>query len=334
MHLGSIRAPATIALEPYPMPRHVLVSGAAGFIGSHLVDRLLASGSHVTGIDCFDAYYDRGIKEANLSGANGHERFRLLELDLAADDLGEAFDGVDAVVHLAAVPGVRASWGESFELYTRNNVIASQRLLEASRAADLDIFAYVSSASVYGDGATEAVSETFLPAPHSPYGVTKLAAEHLAHLYRKVHGLPTTALRVFSCYGPRERPDKAIQKFLTAVREGRSIEVYGDGSQLRDFTYVGDIVEGILAALEKAPVGEAINLARGAPETLRTVIETIEAITGAQLVASYGDTEPGDVRVTHASIEKARELLGYAPATSLLEGITAQWEHVQGTVGV
>lgn len=313
------------------MPRHVLVSGAAGFIGSHVVDRLLVSGARVTGIDCFDAYYDRAIKETHLESARGHDGFRLLELDLATDDLTPAFDGVDAVVHLAAVPGVRASWGDSFELYTRNNVIATQRLLEASRHASLDIFAYVSSASVYGDGATEAVSETFLPAPHSPYGVTKLAAEHLAHLYRKVHGLPTTALRVFSCYGPRERPDKAIQKFLTAVQEGRSIEVYGDGSQLRDFTYVGDIVDGILAALEHAPVGEAINLARGKPETLRTVIETIESLTGAQLAASYGDTEPGDVRVTHACIDKARTLLGYEPSTSLQDGIAAQWACVQGT---
>ena len=315
---------------------HVLVTGAAGFIGSHLVERLLARGDTVTGLDDFDPYYDRARKEAHLEDARRRgsadqpgDRLRFLELDLASDDLGTAVDGVDAVVHLAAIPGVRGSWGESFEPYLRNNVLATQRLLEALAARPDALFVYGGSASVYGDAAVDRVTESFLPAPHSPYGVTKLAAEHLVHLYRLVHGRPSLSLRIFSCYGPRERPDKAIQKFLTAAREGRGIEVYGDGSQQRDFTFVGDIVSGIVAALEKAPVGETINLARGKTETLRTVVETIQALTGGALDVTYKPSEAGDVRVTHADIGKARALLGYEPSVDLAEGIAAQWAEVQ-----
>ena len=308
---------------------HVLVTGAAGFIGSHLVDRLLGVGAMVTGLDDFDPYYDRARKERHLAGARGQGRFRFLELDLASDDLSEAVDGVDAVVHLAAIPGVRGSWGHSFEPYLRNNVLATQRLLEALAARPDALFVYGGSASVYGDAAVDAVDETFLPAPHSPYGVTKLAAEHLVHLYREVHGRPSLAVRIFSCYGPRERPDKAIQKFLTAAYEGRGIEIYGDGSQRRDFTYVGDIVTGLVAALEKAPVGATVNLARGKTESLRQVIETIQAVTGGDLEVSYRDSEAGDVRVTYADTTRAQQLLGYAPQVDLAEGIAAQWAQVQ-----
>ena len=307
---------------------HVLVTGAAGFIGSHLADRLLGAGHRVTGIDDFDPYYERAIKEANLAGFCDHGSFRLCEADLAHDDLGDAVDGIDAVVHLAAVPGVRGSWGAQFGRYLDNNVLATQRLLEAVRTRPLGIFVYGSSASIYGDAAVDAVDETWLPAPHSPYGVTKLAAEHLVHLYRSVHGMPTTALRIFSCYGPRERPDKAIQKFLHAARDGRAIHVYGDGSQQRDFTYVGDIVSGIVTALERAPVGESINLARGHARPLRDVLGAIEQATGKALEVHYTSAEPGDVRVTHARIDKARRLLDYAPAVDLEEGIARQWQAI------
>jgi nucleoside-diphosphate-sugar epimerase len=308
---------------------HVLVTGGAGFIGSHLVERLLAAGETVSAVDDFDPYYGRARKEANLAAVRSNPRLRFLETDLARDDLAEAVDGVDAVVHLAAIPGVRGSWGDSFEPYLRNNVLATQRLLEALGPRPEALFVYGGSASVYGDAAVEAVDETWLPAPHSPYGVTKLAGEHLAHLYRLVHGRPSLAVRIFSCYGPRERPDKAIQKFLTAAREGRGIEVYGDGSQRRDFTYVGDIVGGLCAALERAPLGETINLARGRTETLREVVETIQDLTGGELQVTYTPREAGDVRVTHACIDKARALLGYDPQVDLRQGIEAQWKQVQ-----
>lgn len=308
---------------------HVLVTGAAGFIGSHLVERLLGAGHRVSGIDCFDPYYDRSLKEANLAGARAHADFRLFEVDLARDPLSEAVSGVEAVVHLAAIPGVRGSWGEQFGRYLDNNVLATQRLLESLRGADLDVFVYGSSASIYGDEAVTAVDETWLPAPHSPYGVTKLAAEHLVHLYRRVHGLPTMALRIFSCYGERERPDKAIQKFLLAARAGRGIEVYGDGSQQRDFTYVGDIVTGLVTALERKPIGESINLARGRTRPLSDVLLAIEQATGQALDVRYSHSEAGDVRVTHARIDKAERLLAYAPTVDLEEGIARQWAAVQ-----
>jgi len=309
---------------------HVLVTGAAGFIGSHVVERCLLDGHTVTAVDDYDPYYARSIKEANAAGFLERDDVRFFEIDLARDDLTEAVEGVDAVVHLAAIAGVRGSWGLEFDAYLNDNVHATQRLLEAVRERELALFAYVSSASIYGNDTDGAVEETHMPAPHSPYGVTKLAGEHLAHLYRRVQGVPTCALRVFSCYGPRERPDKAIQKFLKAARDGEAIEIYGDGSQRRDFTFVGDIVDGIAATLEVRPVGEAIHLARGKTVPLSEVLETIQRVTGTGLEVAYGAAEPGDVRVTHARIDKARRLLGYDPHVDLEEGISRQWDAVRG----
>jgi len=307
---------------------HVLVTGAAGFIGSTLADRLLEDGHQVTGVDSFHPYYDRAIKEQNLAGVRAHPSARFFELDLAHDDLAEALDGVDAIVHLAAQAGVRASWGQSFDGYLNANVLATQRLLEASRGSKLGAWVYGSSASVYGDDALEPVDEAYLPAPHSPYGVTKLAGEHLAHLYRRIHGVPTLSLRYFSVYGPRERPDKAIQKFLQASRSGRGVEIYGDGSQQRDFTFVGDIVDATVAALDRAPVGETMNIARGHTVSLASVVETIARVTGRPLEATRRDAEAGDVRVTSAVIDRAVRLLDYAPHVDLEAGIGQQWARV------
>lgn len=310
---------------------HVLVTGAAGFIGSHVVEALLARGDVVSALDDFDPYYARGLKERNVAAFGRANLAAFHEIDLATADLVPLLDGVDAIVHLAAVPGVRGSWGTQFARYLSSNVHGTQRLLEAARASRPPVFLYGSSASVYGDGATGAVDETYLPAPHSPYGVTKLAGEQLAGLYHAVYDLPAFALRIFSCYGPRERPDKAIQKFLTAALAGDPIEVYGDGSQQRDFTYVGDVVAGILAALERRPLGQVINLARGRTVPLRRVLDTIRDVTGAQLDVRYGEREAGDVRVTAARIDKARELLGYEPRVDLAEGIRRQWALVSAS---
>jgi UDP-glucose 4-epimerase len=308
---------------------HVLVTGAAGFIGSHVAERMLADGHRVTAVDSFHPYYARSVKERNVEAVRRHPHARFLEIDLARDGLDEAVDGVEAVVHLAALAGVRASWGDEFAGYLEGNVLATQRLLEATKGRRLAAWIYGSSASVYGDDATEPVSETRLPAPHSPYGVTKLAGEHLALLYRRNHGTPALSLRYFSVYGPRERPDKAIQRFLLAARRGEGVRVHGDGSQRRDFTYVGDVVDATAAALRRPPVGRVVNVARGHTVALSEVLDTIRKVTGSRLPAEHGPVVPGDVRTTSADVSLARSLLGYDPRTDLEAGIRRQWDHVR-----
>jgi UDP-glucose 4-epimerase len=308
---------------------HVLVTGGAGFIGSHLAERLLLAGPRVTVVDPVDPYYARELKERNLEVVRKHAQARGLELDLAHDDLAPALDGVDAIAHLAAKAGVRQSWGASFTGYLDSNVTSTQRLLEASKGRRLSAFVYAGSASVYGDGATAPVDEDVLPAPHSPYGITKLAGEHLALLYHRLYGVPACSLRYFSVYGPRERPDKGLQIFLTAARDGRPITVFGDGSQRRDFTYVGDVVEATVAALERPPVGEVMNIGRGHAATLLDLLRTVEKVTGRKLDLTFGAREDGDVRVTLALIGKARRLLGYNPQVDLEVGVRRQWQYVQ-----
>lgn len=309
---------------------HVFVTGAAGFIGSHLVQRLLAAGHRVTGIDNFDPYYAREIKERNLREVGAHDGFRFVEADLLEAPLRELLADVEGVVDLAARAGVRASWGASFEGYLRTNLQGTQHLLEASRdSARLRRFLYAGSSSIYGDDALEAVDEDFPPAPHSPYGLTKLAAEQLGDVYRRVFDVPFCTARIFSCYGPRERPDKAIQKFMLAIRRGEAITLYGDGSQRRDFSYVGDVVDGLVRALESLPVGEAVNLARGETHSMNDMLALLEEVVGRPFEIARGPREAGDVRVTSARIDKARALIGYAPRVSLREGLAQQWAHVQ-----
>jgi UDP-glucose 4-epimerase len=326
-------------MSPETLRGHIIVTGCAGFIGSSLVDRLLADGNTVVGIDSFEDYYPRPQKEANLATARSNDRFALVEaniLDLATEPepgrpapLAHVLDGAACVYHLAAQAGVRASWGSSFEVYTRNNVLATQRLLEACVAAGVPKVVYASSSSVYGDQDLLPLVETARPEPRSPYGVTKLAAEHLCGLYQANHGLDTTALRFFTVYGPRQRPDMAFNKFIRAMLEGREIALYGDGTQTRDFTYIDDIVEGLVRA-RSAPAGSVMNLGGGNRVSLSEATATLGRIMGVAPKLAIQGVEAGDVRDTWADISRAARLIGYKPTTGLEVGLRREYEWLVG----
>jgi len=305
-----------------------LVTGAAGFIGSHLVERLLAEGHAVVGIDGFVENYDRGLKESHLALYAGHPHFTSVDGLIERLDLLPLLDGVDRVFHLAALPGVRSSWGDSFEDYSSHNVYATQRLLEAALRAGVDRFVYASSSSVYGDAAELPMSEDAREKPHSPYGVTKLAAEHLARLYHRNYGLATVSLRLFTVYGPRQRPDMATQRFLTAARDRTPIMLFGDGEQTRDFTFVADTVEGMVRAAELGREGAVYNIGGGSTVTVNQLIESIEEVCGRRLEVDRQGAQRGDVRDTCADMTRAQADLDFAPATPLREGLERQWRHV------
>jgi UDP-glucose 4-epimerase len=331
------------------MTQTVLVTGCAGFIGSHLTDRLLADGHTVVGIDAFEEYYPRAIKEANLECACANPAFTLHDaniLDLAAEAApgglgGGATDSALAallrdcacVYHLAAQAGVRASWGSSFEVYTRNNVLATQQLLEACIAAGARKVIYASSSSVYGDQDELPLREDMLPRPRSPYGVTKLAGEHLCGLYHANHGLDVVSMRFFTAYGPRQRPDMAFHKFIKAMLEGREIVIYGEGTQTRDFTHVDDIVEGLVLA-KKAPPGAVMNLGGGNRVSLAEAIATLGEVMGVQPRMDVQPVEAGDVRDTWADVSRALELIGYQPTTELAGGMAQEYAWVAGNASV
>jgi UDP-glucuronate 4-epimerase len=304
-----------------------LVTGCAGFIGSHLTERLLADGHCVVGIDCFNDNYQRPFKLRNLERALYHHDFDFIPIDLARGDLEDVVEDVDAVFHLAAEPGVRASWGRRFETYVRNNLIATQHLLEAMRRTEGIPLVFASSSSVYGDAEHYPTSEQATPRPHSPYGVTKLGAEHLSLLYHRNFGLPVVALRFFSVYGPRQRPDMAFTRFFSAALSNEPIEIYGDGRQGRDFTYVGDVVEALLGASRTtAAVGHVLNVGAGAPTELREVLKSIELLVGRSVEVRYAPSESGDVRHTAADLTAIKQLLDWSPTTALHEGLDAQFE--------
>jgi nucleoside-diphosphate-sugar epimerase len=312
-----------------------LVTGCAGFIGSTLTDSLLADGHDVVGVDCFTDYYDPARKHANLQGATGHAGFELLELDLARHELSGAALAVDGVFHQAAQAGVRASWGLEFATYTDCNVLATQRLLEAlkHREGGPVPVVYASSSSVYGNAGSRPTREDALPAPISPYGVTKLAAEHLVDTYRHEFDVPGTSLRYFTVYGPRQRPDMAFHKFGKAALEGTPIGVYGDGHQSRDFTFIDDIVAANRAAMDALVAGDpggTYNLGGGSTVTVREVVAMLGEILGREVEASFGDTQPGDVRHTSADTTRAREAIGFVPKVDLREGLAREVEWLRG----
>jgi len=307
------------------VPRY-LVTGCAGFIGSTLTDSLLEGGADVVGVDAFTDYYPRERKEGHLESARAHSSFELVELDLGAGELPESvLDRVDGVFHLAARPGVRASWGAGFPGYLNDNLAATHAVAEAAVSQDVPMV-FASSSSIYGDALSYPTTEDTGPAPISPYGVTKLACEHLIGAYIRDFDLRCTALRYFTVYGPRQRPDMAFQRIVEALVAGAEFEVYGDGSQSRDFTYVADAVAATIAAMEAAPDGRTYNVGGGSEATLRDVVTTVEELSGRSLQIRYGDRAAGDVRRTLADTSSIRRELGWEPRFDLRTGLAAQLE--------
>jgi UDP-glucuronate 4-epimerase len=306
-----------------------LVTGVAGFIGSTLADALVAADHQVRGIDCFSAYYDPRLKRRNVERLARDSTFELVEGDLRLIDLPPLVRDVDVVFHEAAQPGVRLSWSAGFADYDSNNVLATQRLLEAVKEVGISRLVYASSSSVYGNAARYPTQETDLPHPHSPYGVTKLAGEHLCGLYADNWGISTVALRYFTVFGPRQRPDMAIHRLLHAGLTGERFSLYGDGSQRRDFTFVDDVVRANLRAAEAdlAP-GSVINVAGDAPVTVNELVEAASEAVGRPIDVVKVAAQPGDVQATGGAIDRARSLLGWSPRTSLRDGLAAQaqWE--------
>ncbi len=309
-----------------------IVTGAAGFIGSHLAETLLKKGEEVIGIDEFNDYYDPFFKNKNVSFLQSYDNFKLIEADIQFLDWNSLLQDVDVVYHQAAQAGVRASWGQGFRFYTERNISATQALLEAAKdAKNLKRLVYASTSSVYGDAETLPTSELVCPKPVSPYGITKLAAERLCGLYHKNFGVPFVALRYFTVYGPRQRPDMAFHKFFKAVIDDEAIPVYGDGLQTRDFTFVSDAVAANLAAATvDDAVGEIFNIGGGSRVVLKEVLETMEEIVGKPIKRNHIEKAMGDARHTAADVSKAKKILGYQPQVSLREGLTREWEWVKG----
>ena len=294
-----------------------LVTGCAGFIGSHLAERLLQEGFKVTGIDCFTDFYPREIKEKNIAKTLTHESFDLIDKDILQID---EFPEVDYIFNQAAQPGVRGSWGKDFEVYIRDNVLATQKLLEFYKCKKIRKLVFASSSSVYGE--TELpMKENSTLRPLSPYGVTKLAAENLCYLYYRNYHVPVISLRYFTVYGPRQRPDMAIHRFVRAVLNGEEITVYGDGEQTRDFTYVSDVIEANLLAASNDLVGEVFNVGGGSRISVKELIKKIEKITGKKAKLEYIEKQRGDVKDTLADTSKAREVLHWKPRVRIEEGL-------------
>ncbi len=312
-----------------------LVTGCAGFIGSHLGEALLGDGHQVVGVDCFNDNYGRAAKLRNLEHAQQWDGFDFVPIDLSRGELQDVVEECDVVFHLAAEPGVRASWGQRFDNYLRNNVLATQHLLEAMRTAGGNRrLVYASSSSVYGQAEQLPTAESLRPEPHSPYGTTKLAAEHLCSLYHANYGVETVSLRYFTVYGPRQRPDMAFNIFCHAALAGTEILVYGDGRQTRDFTYVDDIVAATRAAagVPKA-AGRVFNVGGGSRTSLADALKLIGGMVDKPLDVRHLEDQKGDVRDTAADTTGARTVLGFSPQAELAEGLEAEFAWVQEQLG-
>lgn len=305
-----------------------VITGVAGFIGSHLAEKLLALGHEILGVDKFLDNYGRRFKEANLAEFANHRSFKFIHDDLVNMDWGELLNGADYVFHLAAQPGVRSSWGQEFSQYSHNNIMATQVLLEACKQATVKKFVYASSSSVYGDTDDLPMRESGGTRPVSPYGVSKLAAEHLCYLYWKAFGIPTASLRFFTVYGPRQRPDMFFHILMRRLVLDEEIPLYDDGEQTRDFTFCADVVDGLTGAAFYPGAGEVFNLGGGGEIALLDAIKLVEKISGRTARLGRFERQRGDVRHTRASLDLARNRLGYKPLVSLEEGLSRQWEWI------
>ena len=308
-----------------------LVTGGAGFIGSHLSERLLDLGAHVRAIDAFTDFYPRPLKERNLDGARGRDRYEFVEGDLRHVDLAKLLDGITHVFHLAAQAGVRRSWGAEFQVYTGLNVDATQRLLEACVGRPIERLVYASSSSVYGDAAAIPMTETAMPQPVSPYGVTKLAAEQLCYLYFFNYRVPAVSLRYFTVYGPRQRPDMGFNRFFTAILDGKPLVQFGDGLQTRDFTFVADAVKATADAAVRGVPGRVYNIGGGARVSLREVFDLITRVSGRAVTIDQQGPQKGDMRDTCADTSRAQADLGFAPSVTLEEGLRQMWRWMEAT---
>jgi nucleoside-diphosphate-sugar epimerase len=308
----------------------VLVTGAAGFIGSSLADALTLRGDDVVGLDCFTDYYGRDIKEANLAPLRARPNFTFIEDRIQSVPLDALLEGVTHIYHLAAQAGVRKSWGQDFLTYTTHNVDATQRLLEAVKTRPITRFVYASSSSVYGDDVPIPMREDVKVQPLSPYGVTKLAAEHLCLLYTANYGVPTVSLRFFTVYGPKQRPDMGFHRFMRAALTGAPITLYGDGEQTRDFTFIDDIVAALMAAGDRGPAGTVYNIGGGSRVSINEVLARIEEIAGHPLDIRREAAQMGDMRDTFADTSRARADLGFVPRTSLADGLRAEFAWLKG----
>ncbi len=302
-----------------------LVTGAAGFIASHLCRRLLKEGFKVVGIDSFTDFYPKRIKEKNIKPLRKDENFEFITGDLNDLDLKKILKKTDYVFHHAAQAGVRKSWGDNFSVYLKNNIEATQKLLEVAKNLNLKKFIYASSSSVYGNCPDLPMSETSPLHPFSPYGVTKLAAENLCLLYCKNYGVPSISLRFFTVYGPGQRPDMAFHKFFKAMAKDKQIPVYGDGNQTRDFTYIDDVIDANFASLKKGKVGEIYNIGGGTRKKLKDIFPLLENICQKQVRLVRKEKQKGDVPHTFANIEKARKDLNYSPQIKLRDGLKEEW---------
>ena len=304
-----------------------LVTGVAGFVGSHLAEALVSEGHDVVGVDSFTDYYRVEQKRQNVTELTGSSRFQLVEADLVTQELDALTADTDVVFHLAGQPGVRLSWEREFMQYAERNVVATQRLLEACRRREIERFVYASSSSVYGNAERYPTDETDLPQPFSPYGVTKLAGEHLCGLYASNWGVPAVSLRYFTVYGPRQRPDMAFHRVVEAARRGAPFTLFGSGEQVRDFTYVGDVVAANLAAAsaDVAP-GTVVNIAGGNSTSMLEVIDLIGEIVGTPVRVERSSSQRGDVERTGGSTARAAALLNWAPTIDIGEGLRRQIE--------